>query len=115
MFQDELRSILDKQSTVEKSAERLYDALTPHERLFMLDGDETYISLGVRFALGAKYCYPPHAAGQIARLGIPGIHFSDGPRGIIEGTAFPTPSALAASWNPDLEEEIVSVRPRFDN
>ena len=43
----------------------------------------------------------------IARLGIPALKFSDGPNGVrsndeVAATVFPTGSALAATWNPEL-------------
>ncbi|MGH8260180.1 MAG: glycoside hydrolase family 3 N-terminal domain-containing protein, partial [Steroidobacteraceae bacterium] len=46
-----------------------------------------------------------YATAPIARLGIPALHFSDGPNGVRSNagrpaTVFPTGSALAATWNP---------------
>ena len=50
-------------------------------------------------------------AGEVARLGIPGIRFSDGPRGVImEGaTTFPVSMARGAACDPQLEERIGDV------
>jgi beta-glucosidase len=51
----------------------------------------------------------PWPAGQLPRLGLKGLHFVDGPRGVVlEGgaTTFPVPMARGASWNPELEERI---------
>ncbi len=47
-------------------------------------------------------------AGEIARLGVPGIRFSDGPRGIIldEATTFPVSMARGATFDTDLEERV---------
>ena len=47
-------------------------------------------------------------AGEIARLGVPGIRFSDGPRGIIldGATTFPVSMARGATFDPDLEERV---------
>ena len=47
-------------------------------------------------------------AGAVPRLGVPGIRFSDGPRGAVIGrsTAFPVPMARGATWDPDLEERV---------
>nr|WP_254071182.1 MULTISPECIES: glycoside hydrolase family 3 N-terminal domain-containing protein [unclassified Rathayibacter] len=46
--------------------------------------------------------------GEVARLGIPGLRFSDGPRGVVmgESTAFPVSMARGATWNLALEEEV---------
>ena len=50
-------------------------------------------------------------AGAVPRLGIPGIRFSDGPRGIVmEGaTTFPVTMARGATWDVDLEERVGDV------
>jgi beta-glucosidase len=47
-------------------------------------------------------------AGAVARLGIPGIRFVDGPRGIIlkGATTFPVSMARGATWDADLETRI---------
>ena len=47
-------------------------------------------------------------AGEIARLGIPGVRFSDGPRGIIldGATTFPVSMARGATFDTDLEERV---------
>lgn len=111
VFQQHIDSILAGTTSVIESAETLYDQLTEYEKLWLLDGD-----IGLRqfltgvFANG--YCYKPVEAGCIDRLGIPGIRFSDGPRGVQlykKGTAFPTTSARAQTWNLELEEEVVSI------
>ncbi|HUJ75705.1 MAG TPA: glycoside hydrolase family 3 N-terminal domain-containing protein, partial [bacterium] len=50
-------------------------------------------------------------AGVIARLGIPGIRFVDGPRGVVMkgATTFPVSMARGASWDAALEERIGDV------
>ncbi|MGI8459532.1 MAG: beta-glucosidase [Propionibacteriaceae bacterium] len=50
----------------------------------------------------------PFVAGAVPRLGIPGIRFSDGGRGVVIGasTAFPVTMARAATWDPSLEERV---------
>lgn len=45
----------------------------------------------------------------LPRLGLGGLHFVDGPRGVVlrgGATTFPVPMARGASWNPELEERI---------
>ena len=50
----------------------------------------------------------PVVAGAVPRLGIPGVRFTDGPRGVVMGasTCFPVAMARGASWDPALEEEV---------
>ena len=58
--------------------------------------------------MGEGYNLEPIVAGAVERLGIPGIRFSDGPRGAVIGrsTAFPVPRHAGATWDPDLEERV---------
>ena len=46
--------------------------------------------------------------GRVDRLGIPGLLFSDGPRGVVMGhsTAFPVSMARGATWDRELEERV---------
>jgi beta-glucosidase len=55
-----------------------------------------------------RYNWTPFPAGHIERLGIPGIRFVDGPRGVVVGnaTAFPVAISRAASWDTDLEHRV---------
>jgi beta-glucosidase len=50
----------------------------------------------------------PVVAGAVPRLGIPGVRFTDGPRGVVAGasTCFPVAGSRGASWDPAMEEEI---------
>jgi beta-glucosidase len=54
------------------------------------------------------YNLQPYVHGEVARLGIPGTRFVDGPRGCVagNGTAFPVAMARGATWDVDLEEAI---------
>jgi beta-glucosidase len=81
--------------------------LTEAERLTLLDGDEPFWP-GMPDMMGIGYNLEPIVAGAIPRLGVPGVRFSDGPRGAVIGqsTAFPVPMARGATWDPDLEERI---------
>jgi beta-glucosidase len=80
--------------------------LTDEELLWLLDGDTDLIP-GL-LQIGRRYNATPFEAGRIDRLGIPGIRFTDGPRGVVMGqsTAFPAAIARAASWDVDLERRI---------
>lgn len=82
--------------------------LTDVELLGLLDGDITILE-GVRaIAVAKRYMATPFEAGRVDRLGIPGIKFTDGPRGVALGasTSFPVAIARAASWDVDLETRI---------
>jgi beta-glucosidase len=83
--------------------------LTDPELLWLLDGDLT-ISRGLR-EMSQRYNKVPFGAGRVDRLGIPGIRFTDGPRGVALGasTAFPVAIARAATWDPDLERGIADA------
>lgn len=108
-FFREVDAILSGGSTLADSAERLYAALTVQERLSLLHGDQSLTGFFYDMLSGG-FCAKPHPSGVIARLGVPGILFTDGPRGPILGTAFPTASTRACSFDPVLEELIVGVR-----
>jgi beta-glucosidase len=82
------------------------DELTDQELLGLLDGD-----LGVLAGAAAMlngYNTVPFEAGRCRRLGIPGIRFTDGPRGVVTGrsTCFPVAIARAATWDTELEHRI---------
>lgn len=91
----------------EHEAKRLYDRLTGDERLGLLDGDVPFWP-GLRAMLTEGYNLRPYVHGEVARLGIPGTRFVDGPRGCVagQGTAFPVAMARGATWDVELEEAI---------
>lgn len=91
----------------EQEAAKLYDMLTEEERLGLLDGDEDFWP-GQMSMMTEGYNVRPIPHGTIARLGIPGYRFSDGPRGAVIGhsTAFPISMARGATFDPELEERI---------
>lgn len=95
--------------SVDAAADDLIGRLTEGELLWLLDGDLTILR-GVR-EMSERYNKVPFEAGRIDRLGIPGIRFTDGPRGVALGssTAFPVAIARAASWDPDLERAVAGV------
>src|SRR3954468_17004868 len=81
--------------------------LTEPEKLGLLDGDTPFWP-GMADMLGNGYNRTPYPMGRIARLGIPGLLFSDGPRGVVMGasTAFPVSMARGATWDLSLEERV---------
>ena len=88
-------------------ARALSDELTDAELLGLLDGD-TPLLTGLRRFARHGYNHEPVVAGALDRLGLPGIRFTDGPRGVVMGnsTCFPVTMARGATWDPDLEREI---------
>src|SRR5919199_1655710 len=93
--------------SAEQEATRLLGLLDDTEKLGLLDGDQPFWP-GMPEMMGVGYNLEPIVAGAVPLLGIPGIRFSDGPRGAVIGrsTAFPVPMARGATWDPDLEERI---------
>jgi beta-glucosidase len=91
---------------VSEVCEQLISELTTEQLLWLLDGD-TPVLKGLR-EMGKRYNAVPIEAGRIDELGIPGIRFTDGPRGVVMGssTAFPAAIARAASFDIDLEQRI---------
>lgn len=91
---------------VEARVGDLLDQMTAHERLHLLSGDGKLVR-GVA-EMARHYNETPYVAGALPRLDIPGIRFSDGPRGVVVGqaTAFPVPMARGATFDPDLEERV---------
>jgi len=107
-FCDAVAQLSVGESTADEAAERLIVQLTDEELLWLLDGDTRVrhsIKVAEEFGTVARH------GGALPRLGIPGIRFSDGPRGVVLGrsTAFPVTMARAATWEPDLEERVGEV------
>lgn len=91
----------------EQAAADLVATLTPQQRLWLLDGDVP-AHAGLAFLYNDGYHKAPFPAGRIDEAAIPGIAFSDGPRGVVigNGTCFPVPMARGATWDPALEERV---------
>ena len=107
MYDDVLAQVRRGEQTAEQGAAELLAQLSQEERLGLLDGDQAlWPGLAAFFIKG--YNHRPLVAGAVERLGIPGIRFTDGPRGVVMGrsTCFPVTSSRGASWDIELEEEI---------
>ncbi|WP_394552022.1 glycoside hydrolase family 3 C-terminal domain-containing protein [Agromyces sp. MMS24-JH15] len=87
-------------------ARTLVDSLSSDEQLWLLDGDGEFWSSMAE--MGHSYNVRPIVMGEIERIGLPGLRFSDGPRGVVmgESTAFPVAMARGATWNLELEERV---------
>jgi beta-glucosidase len=91
----------------EEQARQLYGQLSPEEQLWLLDGDDEFW-VGLEEMIEQGYNLRPYVHGAVPRLGIPGLRFTDGPRGVVMGnsTAFPVSMARGATWDTELEERI---------
>jgi beta-glucosidase len=56
----------------------------------------------------AEYSSKVYTTPENPRLGIPGLKFTDGPRGVMlnNSTCFPVSMARGATWDPELEERV---------
>jgi beta-glucosidase len=93
---------------IEATASGLVAQLTDAELLGLLDGDLTLVQAALSARKLMKTGKTPFSAGVVPRLGIPGLRFTDGPRGVtaVPATSFPVPIARAATFDPLLEEAI---------
>ncbi len=105
-FDDARRAVADGASPRD-AAHALVATLTTDERLWCLDGDGPTWA-GLKFLSRDGYHKAPFVAGEIDRVGLPGIRFSDGPRGAVvaNATCFPVSMARGATWDPELEERV---------
>lgn len=96
---------------VDARARELLAQLSLDEKLGLMDGDTPFWPGLAEMMAPGGYASRPWVAGAVPRLGIPGIRFVDGPRGIIMhgATTFPVSMARGASWDPELEERIGDV------
>lgn len=106
-FDDGVESVRAGARSVEDVTAELVAALTDDELLGVLDGDVGFWT-GARDVARNGYNHEPIVAGEVPRLGIPGIRFTDGPRGVVmnHSTCFPVAIARGATWDPELETEI---------
>jgi beta-glucosidase len=104
-YSDGVRAVRAGQLDADRVAQQLIDQMTDDELFGLLDGDSPPWMLPlIPLLLGRR----PFVAGAVPRLGVPGIRFSDGARGVVIGrsTAFPVTMARAATWDPALEHEV---------
>jgi beta-glucosidase len=96
---------------IEARARDLLAQLTSDEKRGLMDGDTPFWPGLTEMMAPGGYASRPWVAGAVPRLGIPGIRFVDGPRGIIlkRATTFPVSMARGATWDPALEERVGDV------
>lgn len=95
---------------IRTATDELLQQLTDQEKLDMLHGDPPFWK-GMLDLYSDEYSRRPYVLGSIDRLGIPGIRYCDGPRGvnIQTATAFPCSTARGATWDPSLEEQVAAA------
>lgn len=105
-YHDALQEIENGRAVLEVT-EQFLSQLDRSERLSLLDGDEDFYT-GFRNLFYDRFNRVPYVFGAIPRLGFPGVHFSDGPRGVVMGnsTAFPVAMARGATWDTALEQRV---------
>jgi beta-glucosidase len=93
-------------SEIEARVDELLGQMALADKVDQMTGDAS--ALGDGFEMMRAYNFRPIHAGENPRLGIPGIRFSDGPRGVVmnHSTCFPVAMARGASWDVELEERI---------
>lgn len=99
----------DGPGELERRTEDLLARLSFHERVELLCGDGPMVAGSL--AMARRYNGSPVVAGAVPRLGVPGVRFTDGPRGVVmyRSTAFPSSMARGATFDPALEERIGDV------
>jgi len=95
---------------IDEWTEELFGHLTLDEKIKMMSGDPPFW-LGMADMMSGGYADHPWVAGAVSRLGIPGVRFADGPRGVIMdgGTTFPVSMGRGATFDPELEERVGDV------
>ena len=89
-----------------RDVQRLLERLTLADKVRMMSGD--LASVRGFFELATAYNTRPYTAGVAPELGVEGVHFTDGPRGVVldRSTCFPVAMARGATWDPELEERV---------
>ncbi len=95
---------------IDARARQLLAQLTLDEKIKMMSGDAPFWP-GMADMMNDGYADHPWVAGAVPRLGIPGVRFADGPRGVIMdgGTTFPVSIGRGATFDPELEERVGEV------
>lgn len=91
---------------IEAKARELLAQMTLDEKIGQMSGDTPRMPGMIEMM--RAYNMHPLPAGENLRLGIPGVRFSDGPRGVVmnHATCFPVSMARGATWSPELEERV---------
>ena len=109
-FADAVDAVRRGDKDADEAADELLHMLTDKELLWLLDGDKTMIGSVVDGAR-TRTNFLAVTAGRIDRIGVPGLRFTDGPRGvgIAPSTSFPVAIARAATWDVDVERRVAAA------
>ena len=109
-FADAVDAVRRGDKNSDDAAVELLAMLTDEELLWLLDGDKAMVSAVVHGAR-TRTNFLAVTAGRIDRIGIPGLRFTDGPRGVGIGpsTSFPVAIARAATWDVDVERRVAAA------
>ena len=94
---------------IQAHVDALIERLTVHEKLGLISGSTPFWPGMAAIALRDTPHHHPWPAGVLPRLGLKGLWFVDGPRGVVlhgGATTFPVAIARGASWDPALEQQI---------
>jgi len=88
----------------------LLDSLSEREVIRLTSGSR-HLHQEIAAAATGRYNFVPYPGADIPRLGVPGVRFSDGPRGVVVGhsTAFPCSMARGATFDPNIEARVGDV------
>nr|MDO8116395.1 glycoside hydrolase family 3 C-terminal domain-containing protein [Candidatus Sigynarchaeota archaeon] len=91
---------------IQAKAQEMLAGMTLKQKGYQMAGDESWVIGGIKML--RHYNDHPLPAGHDKKLGIEGMFFTDGPRGVVIGrsTCFPVSIARGATWNPDLERRV---------
>jgi beta-glucosidase len=93
---------------IDRKAHALLTQLSLDEKISMMSGALPFFQGLYQMSIGGYNRFPLTVAWAIPRLGIPGVRFTDGPRGVMlpAATTFPVSMARGASFDPQLEQRI---------
>ncbi|MFI5505828.1 glycoside hydrolase family 3 protein [Mycobacterium sp. NPDC051804] len=106
-FDEAVSAVRRGDKTSDDAAAELLHMLTDKELLWLLDGDKALLE-SVVDGVRTRTNFLAVTAGRIDRIGIPGLRFTDGPRGvgIAPSTSFPVAIARGATWDVDIERRV---------
>jgi hypothetical protein len=78
---------------IDARAHALLAQLSLGEKIKLMSGDYSFWK-GMADMMGGGYNAHPWPAGEIPRLGIPGVRFTDGPRGVNMAGALPAENSM---------------------
>ncbi|MGU3587166.1 glycoside hydrolase family 3 protein [Rhodococcus sp. C26F] len=105
-YAEAVESVRSGEQDLGQSVDGLIRRMTDEQLLWLLDGDTPV--LRDMAEMMKRFRQVPYEAGRIDDLGIPGMRFTDGPRGVAlqRSTCFPVAVARGASFDVELERAI---------